>query len=115
MATKVEADILRFPITFDEMLRLLMPQVDKAADRLTRFRHYLRAAATTMNQPEPPDALSKAADWIKAYKERGRHIEYGFYCNVAEEFGRWWKGELSRMRRMTGGCRKNSKNRLHAA
>jgi hypothetical protein len=99
-------DEKHFSITFDEMLRLLMPQVDKADDRLARFRHYLKAAATTFGQPEPPDALSKAADWIEGYKKRGRGIEYVFYCALADEFGRWWKDELSRKRRATGASRK---------
>jgi hypothetical protein len=96
---QADLDPSRFPITFEEMLRLLMPQVDKANDRVARFRRYLIAWETPEGQPAPPDALSKAAALIEQYKERGCTNHYFFYSEMRPNFRAWWERELSTKRR----------------
>jgi hypothetical protein len=104
-----------FPISFDEMLALLMPQVDKAADRLARFRHYLIAARTGSGQKDPPpDADERAAETIGRYRARdreqgGRAIGNIYFYAVAEEFNRWWVESLAQSRRRAGASAKRVK------
>jgi hypothetical protein len=108
-----QAEPIRFPITFDEMLQRLMPQVDKADERVARFRAYLKSLRTTIPQLEPEKVLTEVAHEIGELRQPGSTIGQERWECVAGDFGKWWKGEVSR-KRATAGSKSGSKVRLAA-
>jgi hypothetical protein len=78
-----------FPITFDMMLRLLMPGTGKEADRLARFRAYLKVALAAWAKAgriaDGKDDLVRAAEWIAATKERDAEAQKSFLPGAIDD------------------------------
>lgn len=92
----------KFPVSFQEMLRLLMPALTKYDERLARFRHYLANTPVTENgQPTGrTSGLNCASKRIEELKESGfKELMYWFYW---QGFQRWWAKELARLRSEAG-------------
>ena len=98
-----------FPISFFEMLRLLMPGTDKADDRQTRFRHYLKETLTVWAKPGSIAVgkadLVRAGEWIADAKKRDAEtqknglpgaIDDSQYLYHASNFLLWQKRQRSK-------------------
>jgi len=108
----------KFPLSFDEMLRYLMPQVETKDRRQKRFFDFLQDTPRAIRKedkliPDGKISLQDACDLLEKMKMRD-HGEIS-YCLNGMGFMRWWLERLSTRRAEVGkrgGRPKSSKNNL---
>jgi hypothetical protein len=93
----------RFPVGFDEFLLSLMPEVDKQAQRVKRFRDFL-GETTLEGEDNKPVGSLKAGDVIQVM--RNQKFNMASYLEIGEKYTHWWKATLSE-KRSKAGAKKN--------
>ena len=96
-----EMKVLNFPITFEEMLRDLMPNVDKKDERLKRFRRFLAATMPRAGLTED-QLLMKAGERIGELKAKEGGFDKFEHGVIKSEFLKWWRLELAHTRSISG-------------
>ncbi|HEV2210926.1 MAG TPA: hypothetical protein VG167_19305 [Verrucomicrobiae bacterium] len=90
---------------FRQQLRQLMPNVEKADDRLARLRHYLAAGMTPYREDNEAERMAKAAELIAKWKSAGIDQDH-FNFGLAPDFRQWWATQVSTARSMAAKSRK---------
>jgi len=90
----------RFPVTIEEMLRLLLPQVDNAADRQKEFRHFLacqpiKGGRGEILEPTEEDLVEGGEHLAKL---RQREINEIHYHTLGRQFLAWREKRKSSLR-----------------
>lgn len=82
---------------FDQKLRALMPQVDKVADRHSRFRHYLKDTVMPRLGLSEQELFVKAAEQFEKWRTQGVSEDYWTCCLIAD-FQKWWAMQIAKKR-----------------
>jgi len=95
----------KFPVSFDEMLRCLMPQVETTDERQKRFFDFLQDTPRSIKEddkliPAGKISFQDARDLLEKMKTRS-HGENS-YCLNGLGFLRWWLERLSTRRAEIG-------------
>lgn len=95
----------KFPVSFDEMLRCLMPQVETKIERQKRYFEHLQELETTVqengkNVPAGKIPFKNAWDYLE--QEKREHFDKWLYCLRAQHFLRWWEERLAKRRTELG-------------
>jgi hypothetical protein len=91
----------RFPVSFDEMLRCFMPQVEAKAERQKRYFDYLQEiprGSWENGRIVPAGTISFTDAQAELEKMKGKHYRQELYCLHAQGFLRWWAERLSKKR-----------------
>jgi hypothetical protein len=95
----------KFPVSFAEMLRCVMPQVETKAERQKRFFEYLQETPRAVRRDGklvPAGKISFKDAWDELEKMKGENYGEGLYCMHAQGFLRWWVERLSKKRTEIG-------------
>ncbi|MDR3412742.1 MAG: hypothetical protein P4L87_17650 [Formivibrio sp.] len=105
----------KFPVSFDEMLRCLMPQVETKIERQKRYFDHLQEfeSCDLINGERVPVGnipLKDASDLLEKMK-REKYHELN-YCLHGQHFLRWWAERLAKRRSAIGKKGGRPKNSL---
>ncbi len=91
----------KLPVSFYEMLRCLMPQVETKDERRKRYFDYL--LDVQKNGKDVPDEhiISNIVQAILEQEKR-QTFSAGLYCLRAQHFLRWWEERLAKRRTELG-------------
>jgi hypothetical protein len=110
-----------FPISFEQMLRLLMPGTDKAVNRLAKFRDFIRehlvgwAKGYYGSKGDGKDDWTRGNDWITEVRKRDDEAQKGClpgsiddsqYFYWASAFVLWERKKRSERGRINASKRK---------
>jgi len=107
----------KFPVSFDEMLRYLMPQVETKSERRKRYFDCLQDTERTVlkdGKKVPDGKIPFTYAQSEFEKFKGQTFAEGFYCLEAQHFLRWWAERLAKRRSAIGSKGGRPKKSLEA-
>jgi hypothetical protein len=95
----------RFPVSFDEMLRCFMPQVETKIERQKRYFEHLQERERSVlenGKYVPAGNISFKDALAELESEKRKNFDEWLYCLRGQHFLRWWDARLKKRRSAIG-------------